>query len=135
LVCNGACHAGVPCRFASRLTGIKENAKLEEDEGERRRRAASANAGAEAAGGGGEARARRQVRVRVPRHGGYWGGVKLAVEGMEHYENALAYPVPSPSVMDNQPDIVMDSLSVLGLGWLQQRRGYSRDKIDFYRSS
>uniref|UniRef100_A0ACD5UN42 Uncharacterized protein n=1 Tax=Avena sativa TaxID=4498 RepID=A0ACD5UN42_AVESA len=47
---------------------------------------------------------------------GYWGGVTPSDAGMERYEPALAYPVQSPGVTGNQPDIVMDSLSVLGLG-------------------
>jgi raffinose synthase len=58
---------------------------------------------------------------------GHWGGVKLTAEGMEHYKSALVYPVQSPGVMGNQPDIVVDSLFVLGLDWLQQRRGHSRE--------
>jgi hypothetical protein len=64
----------VPCRFASRLTGIKENAKFQK------------KTKTKDSGGGGEqqaqtlglkllveARARRQVRVRVARHGGALG--------------------------------------------------------------
>ncbi|KAK1374817.1 hypothetical protein POM88_031010 [Heracleum sosnowskyi] len=47
---------------------------------------------------------------------GYWGGVKPDGVGLENYDSALAYPVQSPGVLGNQPDIVMDSLSVQGLG-------------------
>ncbi|KAJ1441972.1 Glycosyl hydrolases 36 [Sesbania bispinosa] len=36
------------------------------------------------------------------------GGVKPAASGMEHYDTSLAYPVHSPGVLGNQPDIVMD---------------------------
>ncbi|KAJ6298014.1 hypothetical protein OIU76_019189 [Salix suchowensis] len=45
-------------------------------------------------------------------------GVELNQQpiGMEHYDTALAYPVQSPGVVGNQPDVVMDSLSVHGLG-------------------
>ncbi|ONM52388.1 Stachyose synthase [Zea mays] len=54
---------------------------------------------------------------------GYWGGVTpTAGTAMERYEPALAYPVQSPGVTGNQPDIVMDSLSVLGLGLVHPRR-------------
>ncbi|KAL5719471.1 galactinol--sucrose galactosyltransferase [Ranunculus cassubicifolius] len=58
---------------------------------------------------------------------GYWGGVKPAGAGMEHYDSALAYPVQSPGVERNQPDIVMDSLSVLGLGLVPPKKVF-----DFY---
>ncbi|RWW45797.1 hypothetical protein BHE74_00048333 [Ensete ventricosum] len=44
---------------------------------------------------------------------------------MEHYESALAYPVQSPGVMGNQPDIVMDSLSIHGLGLVHPKKVYS----------
>jgi len=67
---------------------------------------------------------------------GYWGGVKPEAEGMEHYESALAYPVQSPGVMGNQPDIVMDSLSVLGLGLVHPRRVLSfYDELHSYLAS
>jgi raffinose synthase len=67
---------------------------------------------------------------------GYWGGVKPAAEGMEHYESALAYPVQSPGVMGNQPDIVMDSLSVLGLGLVHPRKVLSfYDELHAYLAS
>lgn len=56
---------------------------------------------------------------------GYWGGVKPAAEGMEHYETALAYPVQSPGVLGNQPDIVIDSLSVHGLGLVHPRKVFN----------
>uniref|UniRef100_M8CEM6 galactinol--sucrose galactosyltransferase n=1 Tax=Aegilops tauschii TaxID=37682 RepID=M8CEM6_AEGTA len=53
------------------------------------------------------------------------GGVKPPAAGMEPDESALAYPVQSPGVTGNQPDIVMDSLSVLGLGLVHPRKVYS----------
>lgn len=56
---------------------------------------------------------------------GYWGGVKPAAVGMEHYDSSLAYPVQSPGVMGNQPDIVMDSLSKLGLGLVHPKKVYN----------
>ncbi|KAF2307911.1 hypothetical protein GH714_033321 [Hevea brasiliensis] len=58
---------------------------------------------------------------------GYWGGVKPAAAGMEHYDTALAYPVQSPGILGNQPDIVMDSLSVHGLGLVHPKKVF-----DFY---
>lgn len=53
---------------------------------------------------------------------GYWGGVQPSGPGMEHYETALAYPVQSPGVLGNQPDIVMDSLAVHGLGLVHPKK-------------
>lgn len=56
---------------------------------------------------------------------GYWGGVKPAAVGMEHYDTALAYPVQSPGVLGNQPDIVMDSLAVHGLGLVHPKKVFN----------
>ncbi|KAK9125313.1 hypothetical protein Scep_014159 [Stephania cephalantha] len=56
---------------------------------------------------------------------GYWGGVKPAADGMEHYDSALAYPVQSPGVLGNQPDIVMDSLAVHGLGLVPPKKVFN----------
>eukprot|EP00257_Ricinus_communis_P027544 XP_025014958.1 probable galactinol--sucrose galactosyltransferase 2 [Ricinus communis] len=56
---------------------------------------------------------------------GYWGGVKPAAAGMEHYDTALAYPMSSPGVKGNQPDIVMDSLSVHGLGLVHPKKVFN----------
>uniref|UniRef100_A0A453E8A9 galactinol--sucrose galactosyltransferase n=1 Tax=Aegilops tauschii subsp. strangulata TaxID=200361 RepID=A0A453E8A9_AEGTS len=105
-------------QFASRLTGIKENTKFQSEQQE------------ETPG------LKRLVEETKKEHGvksvyvwhamaGYWGGVKPSAAGMEHYESALAYPVQSPGVTGNQPDIVMDSLSVLGLGLVHPRKVYS----------
>lgn len=111
-------------QFASRLTGIKENTKFQtkpDGDGD--------GDGEQAAGG-----LKRLVAETKDAHGvkqvyvwhamaGYWGGVTpTAGTAMERYEPALAYPVQSPGVTGNQPDIVMDSLSVLGLGLVHPRR-------------
>ncbi|KAK2975712.1 hypothetical protein RJ640_010771 [Escallonia rubra] len=53
---------------------------------------------------------------------GYWGGVHPAGTGMENYDPAMAYPVQSPGVKGNQPDIVMDSLAVHGLGLVHPKK-------------
>ncbi|KAJ1288609.1 hypothetical protein BS78_02G101000 [Paspalum vaginatum] len=104
-------------QFASRLTGIKENAKFQlaepdGDQGGLRRLVAETKA----------AHGVKQVYVWHAM-AGYWGGVAPSPgTGMERYEPALAYPVQSPGVTANQPDIVMDSLSVLGLGLVHPRR-------------
>lgn len=56
---------------------------------------------------------------------GYWGGVHPAGPGMEHYETSLAYPVQSPGVLGNQPDIVMDSLAIHGLGLVHPKNVFN----------
>ncbi|KAF0907097.1 hypothetical protein E2562_014698 [Oryza meyeriana var. granulata] len=107
-------------QFASRLTGIKENVKFQNKKEER--------------GGDGETPGLKLLVEEVKEeHGvrqvyvwhamaGYWGGVTPA---MERYEAAVAYPVQSPGVTGNQPDIVMDSLSVLGLGLVHPRKVFA----------
>uniref|UniRef100_J3LTZ8 galactinol--sucrose galactosyltransferase n=1 Tax=Oryza brachyantha TaxID=4533 RepID=J3LTZ8_ORYBR len=123
-------------QFASRLTGIKENAKFQ-------KKAAMAEGGEEAAAAGlrslvEEAKKEHGVKYVYVWHAlaGYWGGVKPAAEGMEHYESALAFPVQSPGVTANQPDIVMDSLAVLGLGLVHPRRALAfYDELHAYLAS
>uniref|UniRef100_A0ACD5U4J4 Uncharacterized protein n=1 Tax=Avena sativa TaxID=4498 RepID=A0ACD5U4J4_AVESA len=100
-------------QFASRLTGIKENAKFQSSKN------AKYPAGLKQLVD--ETKKEHGVKSVYVWHAmaGYWGGVDVtpsAADGMERYEAALAYPVQSPGVTGNQPDIVMDSLSVLGLG-------------------
>ncbi|CAN6297336.1 unnamed protein product [Urochloa humidicola] len=127
-------------QFASRLTGIKENAKFQnkknKDEHDATNKEQSQAPGLKLLVE--EAKRDHGVKYVYVWHAmaGYWGGVKPAAEGMEHYESALAYPVQSPGVMGNQPDIVMDSLSVLGLGLVHPRRVYSfYDELHSYLAS
>nr|CAB3497751.1 unnamed protein product [Digitaria exilis]CAB3504028.1 unnamed protein product [Digitaria exilis] len=145
-------------QFASRLTGIKENAKFQkkkknEDhhnniDGEREATNKQGIAGDEQSGHSTttpglkllveEAKRDHGVKYVYVWHAmaGYWGGVKPSAEGMEHYESSLAYPVQSPGVMGNQPDIVMDSLSVLGLGLVHPRKVLSfYDELHSYLAS
>ncbi|XP_073306209.1 probable galactinol--sucrose galactosyltransferase 2 [Primulina huaijiensis] len=109
-------------QFASRLTGIKENTKFQKN------------------GKNNETEPGLKVVVRdAKKHhnikhvyvwhalAGYWGGVQPAGPGMEHYDTALAYPVQSPGVLGNQPDLVMDSLAVHGLGLVHPKKVF-----DFY---
>ena len=105
-------------RFASRLTGIKENTKFQTKPDGGLKRLVSETK---------DVHGVKQVYVWHAM-AGYWGGVTpSAGTAMERYEPALAYPVQSPGVTGNQPDIVMDSLSVLGLGLVHPRRAR-----DFY---
>ena len=136
------------CRFASRLTGIKENAKFQKKE---KKTTDDDKDGGEHQADAAEQTQTPGLKLLVEEakrdHGvkyvyvwhamaGYWGGVKPAAEGMEHYESELAYPVQSPGVMGNQPDIVMDSLSVLGLGLVHPRRVLSfYDELHSYLAS
>lgn len=110
-------------QFASRLTGIKENYKFQKH-----------RKGTEIAKDPPglkhvveEAKEHHSVKYVYVWHAltGYWGGVKPAAAGMEHYDTALAYPVQSPGVIGNQPDIVMDSLSVYGLGLVPPKRVFN----------
>ncbi|OAY68448.1 putative galactinol--sucrose galactosyltransferase 2 [Ananas comosus] len=107
-------------QFANRLTGIKENAKFQKNN-EQNDQTPGLKLLVD------EAKRQHNVKYVYVWHAlaGYWGGVKPAAEGMEHYETALAYPVQSPGVMGNQPDIVMDSLSVHGLGLVHPQKVYN----------
>ncbi|KAJ7976799.1 Alkaline alpha-galactosidase seed imbibition protein [Quillaja saponaria] len=107
-------------QFASRLTGIKENAKFLKN-GQSNEQVAGLKHVVD------EAKQRHNVKNVYVWHAlaGYWGGVKPAATGMEHYETALAYPVQSPGVLGNQPDIVMDSLSVCGLGLVPPKKVFN----------
>jgi len=102
-------------QFASRLTGIKENTKFQSKKQEE-------TPGLKQLVD--EAKMEHGVKSVYVWHAmaGYWGGVTPSAAGMARYEPALAYPVQSPGVTGNQPDIVMDSLSVLGLGLVHPRK-------------
>ncbi|KAI9080741.1 hypothetical protein K1719_037254 [Acacia pycnantha] len=107
-------------QFATRLTGIKENAKFLKN-GQNNEQ----NSGLKHVVD--EAKKHHNVKYVYVWHAlaGYWGGVKPAASGMEHYDTALAYPVQSPGVLGNQPDIVMDSLAVHGLGLVHPKKVYN----------
>ncbi|XP_027366335.1 probable galactinol--sucrose galactosyltransferase 2 [Abrus precatorius] len=109
-------------QFATRLTGIKENAKFQKNE-----QSNGTISGLKHVVD--EAKQHHNVKYVYVWHAlaGYWGGVKPAASGMEHYDTALAYPVQSPGVLGNQPDLVMDSLSVHGLGLVHPKKVF-----DFY---
>ncbi|XP_028774455.1 probable galactinol--sucrose galactosyltransferase 2 [Neltuma alba] len=107
-------------QFATRLTSIKENAKFQKNG-----QSNEQNSGLKHVVD--EAKQRHSVKYVYVWHAlaGYWGGVKPAASGMEHYDTALAYPVQSPGVLGNQPDIVMDSLAVHGLGLVHPKKVYN----------
>ncbi|XP_055822393.1 probable galactinol--sucrose galactosyltransferase 2 [Solanum dulcamara] len=99
-------------QFANRLTGIKENKKFQTK---------GLKHVVE------EAKKQHNIKYVYTWHAlaGYWGGVHPAGPGLEHYDTALAYPVQSPGVMGNQPDIVMDSLAVHGLGLVHPKKVFN----------
>ncbi|KAF8398388.1 hypothetical protein HHK36_017315 [Tetracentron sinense] len=107
-------------QFASRLTGIKENTKFQKI-GKNNDQAPGLKHVVD------EAKQHHDVKFVYVWHAlaGYWGGVKPAAAGLEHYDSALAYPVQSPGVMGNQPDIVMDSLAVHGLGLVNPKKVFN----------
>uniref|UniRef100_A0A0V0IQR0 galactinol--sucrose galactosyltransferase n=1 Tax=Solanum chacoense TaxID=4108 RepID=A0A0V0IQR0_SOLCH len=99
-------------QFANRLTGIKENKKFQTK---------GLKHVVE------EAKKQHSIKYVYVWHAlaGYWGGVHPAGPGLEHYDTALAYPIQSPGVMGNQPDIVMDSLAVHGLGLVHPKKVFN----------
>lgn len=107
-------------QFANRLTGIKENEKFNKNEKNDDQDSGLKHVVK-------QAKQQHDVKYVYVWHAlaGYWGGVHLAGPGMEHYETALAYPVQSPGVMGNQPDIVMDSLAIHGLGLVHPQKVFN----------
>ncbi|KAK9125315.1 hypothetical protein Scep_014161 [Stephania cephalantha] len=107
-------------QFASRLVGIKENEKFQKN-GKKSEQVPGLKDVVD------ESKQHHNVKFVYVWHAlvGYWGGVKPAADGMEHYDSALAYPVQSPGVLGNQPDIVMDSLAVHGLGLVPPKKVFN----------
>ncbi|XP_057438681.1 probable galactinol--sucrose galactosyltransferase 2 isoform X2 [Lotus japonicus] len=107
-------------QFATRLTGIKENTKFQKN-GQNSEQTSGLKHLVEGV------KKHHNVKNVYVWHAlaGYWGGVKPAAVGMEHYDTALAYPVQSPGVLGNQPDIVMDSLAVHGLGLVHPKKVFN----------
>lgn len=107
-------------QFASRLTGIKENSKFQKN-GQNNEQVSGLKHVVD------EAKQHHNVKFVYVWHAlaGYWGGVNPKAAGMENYDPALAYPVSSPGVLGNQPDIVMDSLAVHGLGLVHPKKVFN----------
>jgi len=100
----------------SRLTGIKENSKFQDVDDP-------------AAG------IRTVVRAAKEEYGlkyvyvwhaitGYWGGVRPGEPGTEHYRSSMQFPKVSPGVMENEPGMKTDVLTVQGLGLVHPRAVY-----------
>lgn len=120
---NNNCVVQEGAQFANRLTGIKENSKFQKNKKDDQNRDQVPGLKVVVD----EAKQHHNVKYVYVWHAlaGYWGGVKPAAAGMEHYDTALAYPIQSPGVLGNQPDIVMDSLSVHGLGLVHPRKVFN----------
>jgi raffinose synthase len=99
-----------------RLTGIKENSKFQ-------------NADDPAAG------IKTVVRAAKEQYGlkyvyvwhaitGYWGGVRPGAAGAEHYRSSLQFPKVSPGVVENEPGMKTDVLTLQGLGLVHPRAVY-----------
>ncbi|KAH7688526.1 raffinose synthase protein [Dioscorea alata] len=54
---------------------------------------------------------------------GYWGGVRPG-EGMDEYGSKMQYPKMSPRMVENEPGLVEDVLTVQGLGLVNPKRVY-----------
>ncbi|CAD6340089.1 unnamed protein product [Miscanthus lutarioriparius] len=100
----------------SRLTGIKENSKFQKVDDP-------------AAG------IKTVVRAAKEEYGlkyvyvwhaitGYWGGVRPGEPGTEHYSSSMQFPKVSPGVMENEPGMKTDVLTVQGLGLVHPRAVY-----------
>ncbi|KAK6127331.1 hypothetical protein DH2020_038932 [Rehmannia glutinosa] len=107
-------------QFANRLTGIKENAKFQKNDKTNEQESGLKQVVR-------KAKQQNNVKYVYVWHAlaGYWGGVHPSGPGMEHYDTSLAYPVQSPGVLGNQPDIVMDSLAVHGLGLVHPKKVFN----------
>ncbi|CAI7793552.1 unnamed protein product [Closterium sp. NIES-53] len=132
----------VGTQYASRLTDLKANYKFkqqqqkqqeeqegEEKEGEGRPEEGQGDEGASALGEAAgmvhglgqvvrEVKAAHDLKYVYVWHAlmGYWGGVRPHATSMQQFDPALVFPVPSPSILLNQPDMAHDSLTLNGLG-------------------
>lgn len=98
-----------------RLTGIKENAKFQNE--------------------GPAVGIKNIVNIAKEKHGlkyvyvwhaitGYWGGVRPGVKEMEQYESAMQYPKLCNGVMENEPGWKTDAIALEGLGLVNPNSVY-----------
>ncbi|KAL0362977.1 UNVERIFIED_CONTAM: putative galactinol--sucrose galactosyltransferase 1 [Sesamum calycinum] len=110
--------------FANRLTNIKENHKFQKDgkQGERVEDPAMGISHIVS-----EIKDQHSVKYVyvLACVGGYWGGVRPGMTGMEHYESKMAYPVSSPGVQSNEPCDALNSITKTGLGLVNPEKVYS----------
>ncbi|KAI5077723.1 hypothetical protein GOP47_0007547 [Adiantum capillus-veneris] len=53
---------------------------------------------------------------------GYWGGINPEAAGMEHYEGKLEYPVHTEGVLNNDPAMKTDTITVHGIGLAHSKK-------------
>ncbi|CAM6118551.1 unnamed protein product [Calypogeia fissa] len=93
-------------QYSSRLTSIRENEKFQK--------------GGQSLGLRhivSEAKEKQNLKYVYVWHAlaGYWGGVQPGLETTEHYKPTLTYPIHTPTILENQPDMEIDSLTVNGV--------------------
>ncbi|KAK3122046.1 hypothetical protein QOZ80_8BG0664440 [Eleusine coracana subsp. coracana] len=110
--------------FANRLTHIKENHKFQKNGREGHREDDPAKGLAHIVN---EIKGKHELKYVYVWHAitGYWGGVRPGVDGMEHYESKMQYPVSSPGVQKNEPCDALNSISTNGLGLVNPEKVFS----------
>ncbi|KAG0471871.1 hypothetical protein HPP92_016417 [Vanilla planifolia] len=97
-----------------RLTGIKENAKFRSEE--------NPTAGIKSVVV--QAKEKYGLKYVYVWHAlaGYWGGVQPEAEEMEEYASAMRFPKISPGVLENEPWMKTDVLTLQGVGLIDPKR-------------
>ncbi|XP_030523184.1 probable galactinol--sucrose galactosyltransferase 1 [Rhodamnia argentea] len=110
--------------FANRLTHIKENHKFQQNGQEGSRVDDPALGLCHIVT---EIKEKHALKYAFVWHAitGYWGGVRPGVDGMEHYESKMAYPVSSPGVQSNEPCDALNSIATNGLGLVNPEKVFS----------
>ncbi|PKA57941.1 putative galactinol--sucrose galactosyltransferase 6 [Apostasia shenzhenica] len=110
---DSADSSSAPANTLLRLTGIKENSKFQSKE--------NPSAGIESI-----------VSIAKKKYGlkyvyvwhalaGYWGGVRPTARGMEEYDSMIQFPKISPGVIENEPWMKTDVLTLQGLGLMNPK--------------
>uniref|UniRef100_A0A0D9X9A6 galactinol--sucrose galactosyltransferase n=1 Tax=Leersia perrieri TaxID=77586 RepID=A0A0D9X9A6_9ORYZ len=110
--------------FANRLTHIKENHKFQLNGRKGHREENPANGLAHIVS---EIKGNHELKYVYVWHAitGYWGGVRPGVDGMEHYESKMQYPVSSPGIQKNEPCDALNSITTNGLGLVNPDKVFS----------
>ncbi|KAL6858889.1 hypothetical protein ACP4OV_017891 [Aristida adscensionis] len=119
-----ACIADNAANFANRLTHIKENHKFQKNGRKGHREDDPAKGLAHIVN---EIKGKHELKYVYVWHAitGYWGGVRPGVDGMEHYESKMQYPVSSPGVQKNEPCDALNSITTNGLGLVNPEKVFS----------
>ncbi|XP_062196133.1 probable galactinol--sucrose galactosyltransferase 1 [Phragmites australis] len=119
-----ACLTDNSANFANRLTHIKENHKFQKNGKEGHREDDPAKGLAHVVN---EIKGKHELKYVYVWHAitGYWGGVRPGVDGMEHYESKMQYPVSSPGVQKNEPCDALNSITTNGLALVNPEKVFS----------